>query len=320
MKRNIKLLMGAVASSAFLFFGANTVSVSAQNSNEASVFALHASPDTPAVDIFIGSTEVASNLEYGDISSAISVPAGSYDLDFFAAQAGATRPTASPIYSGSTPSLQPGSSYLAIAGGLSSPSSRKQSFRLIPLEEDFTQNDGNRFRFIHASPDAPALNIGIVGEGTVNEVATNVTFGSATPAAGIKTNQAPAVVTIAPTSSPDNYLKQFTVNLQQGGSSTIFGVIAGKLNASANEKSLAMHLVNPVSPTQWNVSLKGAESPDIPGQSTPQNQQDTPQDTTAEQADGLATTGTDFLVALGLSFVLALEVMAIAIKNRKRSL
>jgi LPXTG-motif cell wall-anchored protein len=147
----------------------------------------------------------------------------------------------------------------------------------------------------------------------VSEIATNVTFGNSTPATGIQTDQTPAVITVAPTADPNNYLRQFTINLQQGGDSNIFGILTGVLDSDGNQEAISMYLVNPISDSDWNVSAKGAEAPDIPGQSS--NTDDTtppPQDdTVADDTEELAATGTDTAVALTIAFVLSLGALMV---------
>jgi hypothetical protein len=311
MKQRNKFI-SALAAGLFLTVGAAPSTSMAQSGGEATIFAFHASPDAPGVDIFVGDTEIAGNLDYGNITSGIRVAPGSYNLDFFAAEAGTTRPNSSPVASQSTPSLQSGESYLLVAGGLLSPGSGERGFTLIPLEEGFTEDSTNRLRFVHAAPDVPAVNLGIVEGDQVSEVATNLTFSNSTPATGVQTTQSPAVVTVAPTSDPSNYLRQFTINLQQGGDSTIFAILSGVLEPDGNQKTLAMHLINPVTEGEWNVSLKGAEAPDIPGQTTTEDTTPPPQDdTVADDTDELAATGTDTAVALSIAFVLSLGALLV---------
>ena len=56
------------------------------------VYALHASPDAPRVDAFVGNAEIVDNLGFGELSKPIQVQPGSYTIDFFAHAAGSDAP------------------------------------------------------------------------------------------------------------------------------------------------------------------------------------------------------------------------------------
>lgn len=125
------------------------------------VFALHASPDAPPVDIAAGNAVLAANLDFGGLSEPIQVAPGSYTLDFRATgttTAAATAPTGM---------LVAGERYLAIATGFLGDS----SFELLAFADQFglTGSMAN-VRILHTSPDAPAVDIGTVAGGVVTPV------------------------------------------------------------------------------------------------------------------------------------------------------
>jgi hypothetical protein len=142
------------------------------------VFALHASPDAPAVDIYAGAAKLVSNLAFGGLSGAVQVPPASYELDFKAAGSSATAATLS------TPALAAGERYLAVASGFLSD---EPSFRLLPFGESFAEpGAGARVRVVHASPDAPAVDVGTVDNNVLTPVPdfTNLAFEASSSAAG----------------------------------------------------------------------------------------------------------------------------------------
>ncbi len=152
------------------------------------VFALHASPDAPAVDIFAGASELVDDLAFNELSSAIQVPPGAYTLDFFATAVGATRPSGDAAASATTPSLAAGESYLAIASGFLGATGDDEPFQLLPFAEGFDVTEaGALVRAVHASPGAPSVDIGTVATNVLTPVAawTNVPFGAASGAAGV---------------------------------------------------------------------------------------------------------------------------------------
>jgi hypothetical protein len=150
------------------------------------IYAVHASPDAGAVDVFSGSTEVIDNTTFGKLS-VLQVPPGAVTLDFFAAAAGkSTRPVGAPAASGSTPALQAGNSYVAVAAGtVTAPA----TFQLLTAAESFDGVTASqaRLRVIHASADAPAVDIGTVttaGTLVTPPLFVNAKYKDVTPAAG----------------------------------------------------------------------------------------------------------------------------------------
>ncbi|NTX55931.1 DUF4397 domain-containing protein [Myxococcus sp. CA039A] len=135
------------------------------------VYALHASPDAPAVDLFLGNTELVNNLAFGQLSASLQVPPGSYTLDFFAAVHGGTRPAGAPVASRTTPALVAGESYLTVASGFLSQDLADPTgapFELLAFSEGFTADASNvRLRLVHASPDAPMVDVSPLEGGLV---------------------------------------------------------------------------------------------------------------------------------------------------------
>jgi hypothetical protein len=149
------------------------------------VYALHAGSDAPAVDVFAGPTELTADLAYGEISGKIQVPPGTYTLDLFATAAGSTRPAGDPAASFTTPSLAAGGQYLAIPAGRLSVTGE---FRLIAFGEGFdAEADEAALAVVHASPNAPTVDVGTVASNTLTAVAglEDLSFGDSSAAAGV---------------------------------------------------------------------------------------------------------------------------------------
>jgi hypothetical protein len=148
------------------------------------VYALHASPDAPAVDIFAGAAELADDLRPGALSGAIQVPPGTYTLDLFAHAAGATRPAGGPAASATTPALTAGNRYLAIATGFLG---GQPGFELLALVDELeSAGEGARLRVVHASPDTPAVDVGTMSGQVLVPVWSALAFRDATEAAGTR--------------------------------------------------------------------------------------------------------------------------------------
>jgi hypothetical protein len=145
------------------------------------VYVLHAGPDAPAIDLFAGQSEVASDLAYGRLSSPLSVPPGDRTIDLFPASSGTTRPSGSPAFSANLSGLTAGERYLAVATGLLSAT---PAFRIVPVRDAFNADPASsRVRFIHAAPGVGTVSIGPRSNGTISAVFSDVPFGQASDAA-----------------------------------------------------------------------------------------------------------------------------------------
>jgi hypothetical protein len=155
----------------------------------------------------------------------LQVPPGNYTLDFFAASAGATpRPAGAPAASAATGELMPGGTYLAIATGLLADG----SFQLVAQEEafDLSQPESALLRVVHASPFAPAVDIGAVT--TPGTMAATLVEGLSYPmssdAPGLAVEPGAYTIGVAAEGSAST-LFEFDVTL--GAGQRVFAVAAG---------------------------------------------------------------------------------------------
>jgi hypothetical protein len=216
------------------------------------VYALHGSPNAPAVDAYAGDAELIDDLSFGELSGGLQVPPGSYDLDFFAHAAGATKPAGQPAATASTGMLERGERYLAIATGLLGHSTN--GFQLAAYAEGFDrQNDSEaRLRLVHSSPDAPAVDVGILNvEQVVNPVlVSNVSFPQASDAIGIVSGIGQIPLGVTPAGANATVVAAFHVNTAAG--TRAFGVAAGALDPQ-NGESFRLLVVDTAS-TPWSVT------------------------------------------------------------------
>jgi hypothetical protein len=164
---------------------------------KAMVYALHGSPDAPNVDIDAGGTEVVSDLGFGELSGVLEVWPGAYDLDFRAT--GSVDVAAS----ATTPYLEPGMSYLAVASGFLGGA---PAFELIPVADEFMGADADALvRVVHASPDAPAVDVGPAADDKVTAIEdfTNLSFRGASVGAGTALPVGELTVGVAATGTED---------------------------------------------------------------------------------------------------------------------
>ncbi|MEE4270565.1 MAG: DUF4397 domain-containing protein [Thermoanaerobaculales bacterium] len=139
------------------------------NMGGARVKVLHASPDAPAVDVWVNGSVVFSNLAFEESSEFAEVPAGTYTV--------AVSPTgmSEPIVIGPVDlELAAETDYLVVATDMLS-----MITPVILTADGSTPAEGNAWvRFLHASPDAPAVDIAVADGGPV--LLPNVSFQSFT--------------------------------------------------------------------------------------------------------------------------------------------
>lgn len=182
------------------------------------VFALHASPDAPAVDIYAGGTALSTGLAFGELTDPIQVPPASYTLSFRGA--GSMSEAASAV----TPALMPGERYLAVAAGFLG----NQTFTVLPYGESFDVSGVARLRVVHASQDAPAVDVGLWDgtDFTAIDPFSGVSFGQASDGAGLDVGAATLGLGIAVAESTDP-VATFQVTTAPG--LRVFAVAAGSL-------------------------------------------------------------------------------------------
>ncbi len=186
---------------------AGTVAFIKQNPR---VHVVHGGADAPPVDLFAGpagdgpSTErtlqIVDNLAYpqrvgatttGGIATA-QVPPGTYGIDIFPYAAGSARPSGAPAFTVPTLTLAPGRQYVAVAAYFLGPQAGQtpadSSFAVLPLEYAMTNDSATptapRVVAVHASGDAPAVDIGTLTGSTFAAVFSNVPRGANSAAAG----------------------------------------------------------------------------------------------------------------------------------------
>jgi len=133
------LLMAAVVS-----FGAGH--------NMAELRVAHLSPDAPAVDVWLNGAVVLSGVPFGAYSDYLEVPAGEHVVQV--TPAGATQP----VVINATLTLVEDTAYTVAATGLLG-TSDLEAIVLIDDRSPTAQKAG--VRFIHTSPDAPAVDIAV---------------------------------------------------------------------------------------------------------------------------------------------------------------
>ncbi len=124
----------------------------------AEVRAAHLSPDAPNVDIWLDGARVLENVPSQAVSSYLTVPAGMRRIQV--TPAGAEEP----VVIDAEVALEGGSSYTVAATGLLGDGDLAP---IVLVDDRMGDSMNGKVRFVHTSPDAPAVDIALGGGGDV---------------------------------------------------------------------------------------------------------------------------------------------------------
>src|SRR5512136_703000 len=118
---------------------------------EAMVRVTHASPDAPAVDVCVNGKVAFAALAFGKATDYAKLPAGTYDVQVYPAGSNCT---GTPVINAKGLKLD-AQAYTVLATG------NLAQIKPVILVDNLTQPAAGKthVRFVHASPDAPAVDI-----------------------------------------------------------------------------------------------------------------------------------------------------------------
>ena len=148
MKRFLVVVLAGLALGAALWSGGG-----ASAADNARVRVIHASPDAPNVDVYANGARVLSNVPFKAASDYLSVPAGNYKLEVFAAGA-----TANPVLTINA-TLQAGVDYTVAAVDRVS----QLKYRVFEDNNGAPAGGKAHVNVIHAGADAPAVDVAVKG-------------------------------------------------------------------------------------------------------------------------------------------------------------
>jgi hypothetical protein len=118
---------------------------------------VHASPDAPAVDVYVDGAEALSGLEFGAASGWVALPAGEHQIQVTAADAAVDTAVID-----ANVTLEEGAAYEVAATGLLA----EIEPQIYPVDLSMLGSEDEpmaRIRVVHASPDAPAVDVAVAG-------------------------------------------------------------------------------------------------------------------------------------------------------------
>ncbi|MDL5376222.1 DUF4397 domain-containing protein [Exiguobacterium mexicanum] len=142
----MKKLMSLLGTLALAF--ALIVPVSADGHENAMVRVLHASPDAPAVDVYVNGEVAVEGAEFKALTDYLTLPAGDYNVEIKPAGDTETVVVAADL------SIEAGKFYTAAAIG------QLENIEIAAMEDDANFEDGkSKVRVAHFAPDAPAVDV-----------------------------------------------------------------------------------------------------------------------------------------------------------------
>ena len=178
--------------------------------------ALHASPDAPAVDVYVDGLPAITNLSYAQISDHTELSVGCHNVSVFPAGLGAQ---GSPVITVDV-DLRAGQDYTAAAIG------RLENLTALVLLDSTSMPGPNmaKARALHASPDAPAVDVAILGGPTLFR---NIGFGQATPFEEVSSGL--VTVDIRPSGGRESVMTVPDLSVEPGNAYTIvaLGMLRG---------------------------------------------------------------------------------------------
>ena len=181
-------VVALVLAGAFAFAMLQAPALGVGTGVNARVRVIHASPDAPAVDVWVNGAPAFTNLAYKGITSYAMLRAGTYNVKVV--PAGMT----SPVVIQANLTLKGNTDYTVMAIG-----TLAQIHPLVLVDNSApAPADQARVRFVHASPDAPAVDIA-VQNGPV--LFSNVSFGQSGGYITVPAGSYPLEVRLAGTST-----------------------------------------------------------------------------------------------------------------------
>jgi len=171
----------------------------------ARVRGVHASPDAPNVDVFVDDEKVFSTVHFGDVTDYRSLGAGSYSVAVTAAGDPDTVAFEAEV------TLEAGTDYtVAAIGELSRDTIRPG----VLIDDADLDADQAGVRVVHASPDAPAVDVTTAGGATT--LVDDLQFGDATGVLGLDPGSYTLAVRPASEDDDNPFDAEFDVELAGG--------------------------------------------------------------------------------------------------------
>ena len=203
----------------------------------ASVRVIHASPDAPAVDVFVEGDAVLEGVPFGAISDYLSLPAGEYDVAVAPTGAGADAAVIE-----TTLPVEADAAYTVAATG-----------ELADIQPTVFEDDRDpfppseeRIRAVHLSPDAPAVDVALTDGPGIRDplvVAESLSFRGATDYLDLLPTGYSVAIRPAGT---DQAVLELDADLASGQTLSLF--VVGLLDPASDDQALDVVVAEDVAP------------------------------------------------------------------------
>jgi hypothetical protein len=120
--------------------------------SEVQVRLVHVAPNAPRIDLEVGGVRAARGIDYGSVSEYVRIPAGEYDIVLFSTPENPGQPASSLVAARTVANLRGGGVFSVVAAN------EPNRMTALVLEDNIHPPfDQALVRFVHAAPDAPAL-------------------------------------------------------------------------------------------------------------------------------------------------------------------
>lgn len=246
-------LLRASLLTAVLALGASSTVVAA---DESRIRVLHASPDAPAVDVYLDGAIVTglTNVPFGAISGYLTVPAGDHEIKITP-----TGTTTAVIEA--TVTLEAGRSYTVAAIGPVASIGPK-----VIVDDPQPAAGSAKVRVVHLSPDAPAVDVAPDGAEPGGAVVTNLAYPDATDYLALAPGSYD--LEVRPTGTTDVALDLDPLNLESGRAYSVFAIGSAASEPLGGNALRALVAVDAVAPPATDTIADGGAqmpSPVLPG-------------------------------------------------------
>ena len=193
----------------------------------------HMSPDAPNVDVYVDGDAVLEDVAFGAVSDYLAVPAGEREVEITAAGDAETSVFSGPV------TVEADTNYTVVAAGEISEGA-DEAFEPLVLTDAFPDVGDSEagIRVVHASPDAPAVDVTTGGGSVV--LADGAAFRDATEYATAEANDYTVSVRGDTESNDGDVVADFDVSLNGGTVYTAFA--AGYLSPDDDPADTAFDL------------------------------------------------------------------------------
>lgn len=206
------LVLLSFAGTGIATVGANSSGSGDEDSGAAQVRVAHLSPDAPAVDVLVDGSPALEGVEYGTISDYLQLPAGEHTVTIQTSEDGTV------VFEGNV-TVETGTAYTVAAVGEVS----EETFRPEIYVDDFEvpSEENSSVRLIHASPDAPAVDVTVEESGAV--LYDNLTFSNASEYVTVPEGTYTLEVRPATADNDGEVVDRFQVTVKGG---TVYSAVA----------------------------------------------------------------------------------------------